>query len=156
MMSAEGFTVWLKGVGSAALARPLADAFELRGRKVELDNASGVGDVVVLATDDSSQGGAGEHLRRAPRPLVKVELSGGDGDASDGGGGASSAGEDVAASRPDAVIRADAHATDESVARILSELEALGLLAAPAQAGGGYDDEDEEIIRQRLEAMGYL
>lgn len=147
-MSAGDFTVWLTGGGSAALARPLAEALELRGRKVEFDNASGGGDAVLLATDDSSQSGAGEHLRRAPRPLVKVELS--------GGGGDSRAGEGEAAPPPDAVIRADASATSESVARILSELETLGLLAAPAQAGGGYDDEDEEIIRQRLEAMGYL
>ena len=153
-MSAGGFTVWLTGADSAALARPLAEAFELRGRKVEFNNASGGGDAVLLATDDSSQSGAGEHLRRAPRPLVKVELFGGNGDAS--GGGASQAGEGEAAPPPDAVIRADASATDESVARILSELETLGLLAAPAQAGSGYDDEDEEIIRQRLEAMGYL
>jgi hypothetical protein len=154
-MSAVGFTVRLTGAGSAALARPLAEALELRGRKVEVNNASGVGDAVLLATDDSSQSGAGEHLRRGPRPLVKVELSGESGDAS---GGGSQAGEGKAAPQPDAVIRADASATDESVARILSELETLGLLAAPAQAGSGsgYDEEDEEIIRQRLEAMGYL
>jgi hypothetical protein len=152
-MSVGGFTVWLTGAGSASLARPLAEALELRGRKVEFDNASGGGDAVLLATDDSSQSGAGEHLRRAPRPLVKVELSGESGDAS---GGDSQAGEGEATPPPDAVIRADASTTDESVARILSELETLGLLAAPAQAGSGYDDEDEEIIRQRLEAMGYL
>jgi hypothetical protein len=150
-MSAAGFTVWLTGTDLAALARPLAEALERRGRRVEFEGASGTGDVLLLATEDASGGGAAESLRSAPRPLVRVEASGTAGEASAAGERAG-----VSPARPESVIRADASAAEEGVARILSELESLGLLAAPAQAGGGYDDEDEEIIRQRLEAMGYL
>lgn len=154
MMSPTGFTLWLEGADAAALARPVTEALEGRGRRVELGSASGDGgDVIVLATDDSSQGGA---LSRAPKPLVKVEAKASPGAS---GGAPDALGEPHAGEsqpRPEFTIRAGAPTAEESVAHILSELETLGLLAAHAPAGGGYDDEDEEIIRQRLEAMGYL
>lgn len=158
MMSPTGFTIWLTGAESAALARPIATALEGRGRRVEFDSASGDdSDVAVFATDDSSQGGVVEALSRAPKPLIKVEAKSPASGAS--GGDLAALGETPAGEsplRPEFTIHTGAPTAEESVAHILSELETLGLLAAPAPTDGGYDDEDEEIIRQRLEAMGYL
>jgi len=46
--------------------------------------------------------------------------------------------------------------SEQSVADILSELEALELITGPASRDSYYDEDDEETIRQRLEALGYL
>jgi hypothetical protein len=49
------------------------------------------------------------------------------------------------------------HAEPEpSVANILAKLEGLELIAAPAAENSSYDEDDEAMIRSRLEALGYL
>jgi len=45
---------------------------------------------------------------------------------------------------------------EQSVAEILVKLEGLELIAAPAAENSSYDEDDEALIRSRLEALGYL
>lgn len=45
---------------------------------------------------------------------------------------------------------------ESSVADILAKLEGLELIAAPASENSSYDEDDEAMIRSRLEALGYL
>ena len=45
---------------------------------------------------------------------------------------------------------------EQSVAVILSKLETLELITGSASRNSSYDEDDEETIRQRLEALGYL
>ena len=45
---------------------------------------------------------------------------------------------------------------EQSVADVLSKLEALELIDRSGSSDSSYDEEDEETIRQRLEALGYL
>src|SRR5215212_6589550 len=53
------------------------------------------------------------------------------------------------------VLPADAE-PKRSVAEILSKLEGMGLLGGPAPKDSSYDEDDEAVIRSRLEALGYL
>jgi hypothetical protein len=46
--------------------------------------------------------------------------------------------------------------SEQSVADILSKLEALELISRSASRDSSYDEDDEATIRQRLEALGYL
>src|SRR5580704_1766366 len=55
---------------------------------------------------------------------------------------------------PEIVVHTDLEAPSESAARIIFKLEELGLV--PAQEAAGYSDEDEEEVRRRLEALGYV
>ncbi|HVG19069.1 MAG TPA: adenylyl-sulfate kinase [Blastocatellia bacterium] len=56
---------------------------------------------------------------------------------------------------PEIVIETDSEMPQQSVARILSKLEEMSLIAAAA-APSGYSEEDEEEVRRRLEALGYV
>ncbi|HEX8087995.1 MAG TPA: adenylyl-sulfate kinase [Blastocatellia bacterium] len=51
------------------------------------------------------------------------------------------------------VVETDSEMPSQSVARILSKLEEMSLIAA---APPGYSEEDEEEVRRRLEALGYV
>jgi adenylylsulfate kinase len=51
------------------------------------------------------------------------------------------------------VIETDVESPEESARRIISRLEELALLNP---APSGYTDEDEEEVRRRLEALGYI
>jgi len=53
------------------------------------------------------------------------------------------------------VLPADAE-PERSVAEILSKLEGMGLIAGPVPKDSSYDEDDEAVIRSRLEALGYL
>ena len=55
---------------------------------------------------------------------------------------------------PEVTVRTDSETPDASAARILSKLEEMGLVAAPEPSG--YSEEDEEEVRRRLEALGYV
>jgi len=55
---------------------------------------------------------------------------------------------------PELVVYSDSEAAEESAAKIILRLEELGLI--PAQESSGYSDEDEEEVRRRLEALGYV
>ncbi|HEY6331719.1 MAG TPA: adenylyl-sulfate kinase, partial [Blastocatellia bacterium] len=58
---------------------------------------------------------------------------------------------------PELVVHTDAEAPTASAARIMLRLEELGLIPAlEAQEPEGYSDEDEEEVRRRLEALGYV
>jgi adenylylsulfate kinase len=52
------------------------------------------------------------------------------------------------------VIQTDTETPDESARRILAKLEEMGLIEK-AQSEG-YSEEDEEEVRRRLEALGYV
>ena len=52
------------------------------------------------------------------------------------------------------VVRTDLETPEESVARILGTLQGMGLIVAAEPEG--YTEEDEEEVRRRLEALGYV
>jgi len=53
---------------------------------------------------------------------------------------------------PEVTVETDRETPDQSAARIIKKLEELGLTPAPT----GYSDEDDEEVRRRLEALGYV
>lgn len=55
---------------------------------------------------------------------------------------------------PEITVETDRETPGESAARILLKLEAMGLVEASLSAG--YSDEDDEEVRRRLEALGYV
>lgn len=55
---------------------------------------------------------------------------------------------------PEVIVETDLETPEQSVARILSKLEEMSLVA-PATLSG-YSEEDEEEVRRRLEALGYV
>jgi adenylylsulfate kinase len=55
---------------------------------------------------------------------------------------------------PEITVATDTETPSQSVARILSKLEEMSLVA-PAPPSG-YSEEDEEEVRRRLEALGYV
>lgn len=52
------------------------------------------------------------------------------------------------------IVETDSETPQQSIARILSKLEQMGLVG-PATTSG-YSEEDEEEVRRRLEALGYV
>jgi adenylyl-sulfate kinase len=55
---------------------------------------------------------------------------------------------------PEVTVETDSETPDQSAARILAKLEQMSLVAPRADAG--YSEEDEEEVRRRLEALGYV
>jgi adenylyl-sulfate kinase len=55
---------------------------------------------------------------------------------------------------PEIIVETDLETPEQSVARILSKLEEMSLVAAAEPVG--YSEEDEEEVRRRLEALGYV
>ena len=55
---------------------------------------------------------------------------------------------------PEVTVHTDSETAEQSAARIFSRLELMGLVAASETAG--YSEEDEEEVRRRLEALGYV
>ena len=51
------------------------------------------------------------------------------------------------------VVETDREQPEESAARIIAKLEEMSLIEAPQ---GGYTEGDEEEVRRRLEALGYV
>jgi adenylyl-sulfate kinase len=54
---------------------------------------------------------------------------------------------------PEVVVETDREAPEESAAKIMRKLEELSLVQAVST---GYSEEDEEEVRRRLEALGYV
>lgn len=54
---------------------------------------------------------------------------------------------------PEVVVETDRETPEQSAARIITKLEEM-LLVTPSETG--YSDEDEEEVRRRLEALGYV
>jgi adenylyl-sulfate kinase len=54
---------------------------------------------------------------------------------------------------PEVVVETDREAPEESAAKIMTKLEELSLVQA---LSAGYSEEDEEEVRRRLEALGYV
>ena len=52
------------------------------------------------------------------------------------------------------VVQTDSESPEESAARILAKLEEMRLIVAVEPEG--YSEEDEEEVRRRLEALGYV
>jgi adenylyl-sulfate kinase len=52
------------------------------------------------------------------------------------------------------VVETDQETPDQSAKRIIARLEELGFIAASQSSG--YSEEDEEEVRRRLEALGYV
>src|SRR5215216_1097738 len=55
---------------------------------------------------------------------------------------------------PEVIVETDLETPEQSVERILSKLEEMSLVAAAEPVG--YSEEDEEEVRRRLEALGYV
>ena len=55
---------------------------------------------------------------------------------------------------PEVVVETDRETPEQSAARIIARLEELQYIAAVAQ--DAYTDEDDEEVRRRLEALGYV
>jgi adenylylsulfate kinase len=55
--------------------------------------------------------------------------------------------------QPEVLVNTDQETPEESGARIVARLQELGYIEAPPE---GYSDEDEEEVRRRLEALGYV
>jgi adenylyl-sulfate kinase len=53
------------------------------------------------------------------------------------------------------VVETDTETPEQSAARIIARLEEMGLVAATTEPAG-YSEEDEEEVRRRLEALGYV
>ncbi|HUU57639.1 MAG TPA: adenylyl-sulfate kinase [bacterium] len=56
---------------------------------------------------------------------------------------------------PEVVCATDGETPDESAARVIAKLEKMGYLAPPGTEGV-YSEEEEEKVRKRLEALGYM
>jgi adenylylsulfate kinase len=56
---------------------------------------------------------------------------------------------------PEVVCSTDVETPEESAAKVIAKLEELGYLAAPGTEGV-YSEEEEEKVRKRLEALGYM
>lgn len=55
--------------------------------------------------------------------------------------------------RPEVVVETDHESPEESASRIIAKLEEMQLVATVST---GYTEEDEEEVRRRLEALGYV
>jgi adenylyl-sulfate kinase len=55
---------------------------------------------------------------------------------------------------PEVMVETDQETPDQSAKRIIARLEELGFVAASESSG--YSEEDEEEVRRRLEALGYV
>jgi adenylylsulfate kinase len=55
---------------------------------------------------------------------------------------------------PEVAVETDRETPDQSAARIMARLKELGHIEAAADSG--YTEEDEEEVRRRLEALGYV
>ncbi|HUV86067.1 MAG TPA: adenylyl-sulfate kinase [bacterium] len=56
---------------------------------------------------------------------------------------------------PEVVCNTDVETPEGSAAKVIAKLEELGYLAAPGTEGV-YSEEEEEKVRKRLEALGYM
>ena len=56
---------------------------------------------------------------------------------------------------PEVVCATDGETPEESAARVIAKLEKMGYLAPPGTEGV-YSEEEEEKVRKRLEALGYM
>lgn len=56
--------------------------------------------------------------------------------------------------KPEVLLNTDQLSTDESVAQVIKTLELLGRISR--HEGAAYTEQEEEMIRQRLEDLGYL
>jgi adenylylsulfate kinase len=56
---------------------------------------------------------------------------------------------------PEVVCPTDGETPEESAARVITKLEEMGYLAPPGTEGV-YSEEEEEKVRKRLEALGYM
>ena len=56
---------------------------------------------------------------------------------------------------PEVVCATDGETPEESAARVVAKLEEMGYLAPPGTEGV-YSEEEEEKVRKRLEALGYM
>ena len=54
------------------------------------------------------------------------------------------------------IVETDRESVEASVAKVLAKLEELGYIAPLAAAAAGADEDEDELIRQRLEELGYV
>jgi len=58
---------------------------------------------------------------------------------------------------PEVVCETETETPQESAEKIMRKLEELGYLAAASDSGNGtYSNEEEELVKQRLEDLGYI
>jgi hypothetical protein len=149
-MAHGGFTLRIDGPAgaeSAALARRLEAELQTRGCRVE------------LFAEDEGQTKAARAEAEPGACVVRIEIAGPPQASvhreASGGGDAlvvrvvKEAGE---ASESFTVARGEGQA-DLGAARVVAALEEMQLVARPE---AGYTEEDEEEVRRRLEALGYV
>lgn len=115
-------------------------------------------EVIILVTVNSQGRRMVEGLRRNLQPLVEVEIEGPGQMAADGESRSAVDADDIDEQlpSPEIVVQADVATPEQCAAHILSKLEDLELIARLHPQNESYDAEDEEVIRRRLESLGYL
>lgn len=149
-MPSKGFVVSFTGLPSTTrttIASLTGHELKQRGYNIEplAGEPSGISnEAIVLAAVKSEVAQTLEDLRGNVEAFVEVEIGITTGEQDDG-------------SRDFTKIFVPPDAEPEtSVADILAKLEGLELIAAAASDNSSYDEEDEAMIRSRLEALGYL
>jgi hypothetical protein len=111
----------------------------------------------IVAASLHSESGEAEDLRHGSQPIVEVEIR----DSTDMTEAAVNQpgieGESEQLEALKIILDADVAAPESSVAHILSRLEDWGLIGRRLTGkDDSYDEEDEKVIRSRLESLGYL
>jgi adenylylsulfate kinase len=58
---------------------------------------------------------------------------------------------------PEVIVDTDVETPEESVGKIIAELEELGYISeAPEEEDRGYSEEEEKVLEDRLRALGYV
>jgi len=115
-------------------------------------------DAIVIVAVNPQSSGTLEDLRQILQPLVEIEIRGSShrsrDDESGNAGDVDSVHEQLISSK--VVVEGDTDKLEQSVAHILSRLEDLELIARLTPKDSSYDEEDEQVIKSRLESLGYL
>jgi len=161
-MAQSGFTLRLTGQGSEereALARLLETQLRSRGYGVSVSAEEGDAGVYRIEAAPAAPSSHGEVTPQRDGACVEVHIVGSPQAAAAEGAQAESASSDekgagveTPASR--VVVHAGGEDRELSAARVMAALEESQLLARPEATG--YTQEDEEEVRRRLEALGYV
>lgn len=148
-MPSKGFVLSFTGLPSTTrttIASRTGQELEQRGYNIEplAGQPSASNEAIVLAAVKSDVPQTLEDLRGDVEAFVEVEI------------GIPTGEQDDASRNLKKIFLPPDAEPESSVADILAKLEGLELIAAPMSENSSYDEEDEAMIRSRLEALGYL